>query len=321
MAVDFVEFAKVRVRAGGSQQDLLRAEVVISDLDREILRIRQGVTTARADLAQQLHIDPETDLRTLPDVPIEGVPTEIDRLYRLAVAARPELRGRLAAVSRDAVAVELAKKRYYPNVTLGLSYMDMEKTNAVTPKTASGFPNVGLTAGFNLPVYRKKLAAGVCEAEARALADAKLYDAERDATYREVKDLITQAKTQREIIGLFRGSILPKSEQALEAAATDYKVGNVDYLTLITAWREVLQIQLQVAQVEAELGKALASLERAVGVQLNAHPPAPDLGTATNPMSAPILPTPEGTGPFRRPRGPGPPVPEASPSPTPSAIP
>jgi len=27
----------------------------------------------------------------------------------------------------------------YPNVTLGLTYMDMEKTNAQTPKTASGF--------------------------------------------------------------------------------------------------------------------------------------------------------------------------------------
>ena len=45
-------------------------------------------------------------------------------------------------------------------------------------------------------------------------------------------------------------------------------------MTLITAWREVLQIELQVAQVEAELGKALASLERAVGFQLNEHPPA-----------------------------------------------
>ena len=94
-------------------------------------------------------------------MPIDGVPAEVERLYRLAVAARPELKGRLAAIARDERAVELARKRYYPNVTLGLSYMDMEKTNAVTPKTASGMPNVGLFVGFNLPVYQKKLAAGV----------------------------------------------------------------------------------------------------------------------------------------------------------------
>ena len=47
-------------------------------------------------------------------------------------------------------------------------------------------------------------------------------------------------------------------------------------MTLIhSAWREVLQVELQVAQVEAELGKALASLERAVGCEINEHPPAP----------------------------------------------
>ena len=72
--------------------------------------------------------------------------------------------------------------------------MDMEKTNAQTPKTVSGFPNVGLCVGFNLPIYREKLAAGLCEAQARAVADAKLYDAKRDATYREIKDLMTQAR-------------------------------------------------------------------------------------------------------------------------------
>ncbi len=288
LALDFVELAKVRVKTGGSQQDYLRAEVVINDLDRELIRIRQGRTEARADLAQQLHINPESELRTLPGVPVATVPDQVDRLYRLAVAARPELRGRLAAIARDERAVELARKRYYPNITLGLSYMDMEKTNAQTPNTAGGFPNVGLFVGFNLPVYQSKLAAGVAEAQARAVADAKLYDAERDSTYREVKDLITQAKAQRDIIELFRASILPKSEQALSAAASDYRLGNVDYVTLITAWREVLQIQLQVAQVETELAKALASLERTVGSQLNEHPPVPP--PPANPAAAPIQP-------------------------------
>ncbi len=286
LALDFVELAKVRVKTGGSQQDYLRAEVAINELDRELIGIRQEQTAARADLAQQLHVNPESALKTRPGVPVATVPDQVDRLYRLAVAARPELRGRLAAIARDEREVELARKRYYPNITLGLSYMDMEKTNAQTPNTAGGFPNVGLVVGFNLPVYQGKLAAGVAEAQARAVADAKLYDAERDSTYRQVKDLITQAKAQRDIIALFRSSILPKSEQALKAAASDYRLGNVDYVTLITAWREVLQIQLQVARVEAELGKALAALERAVGSELNTHPLAP--GPPANPATAPI---------------------------------
>ncbi len=296
LVVDFVAFAKERFKTGGtSQQDVLRAEVVLDDLDRELIRIRQGAASARADLAQLLHVDPESELRTIPDPNPAGVPVQVDRLYRLAVAARPELRGRLAAIDRDEKNVELALKKYRPNVTLGLSYMDMEKTNAVTPRTAGGFPNVGLVVGFNLPVYQKKLAAGVAEAQARAIADAKLYDSDRDSTYREIKGLITLARSHQSIAELFRSSILPKSRQALEASTSDYQVGTVDYVTLITAWREVLQVELQLAQVEAELGKTLASLERVVGCQINANPPQ-----SPAPTTSPTIPPPsDAAGPFR----------------------
>ncbi len=122
LAADFVAIVKERYKTGGTtQQDVLRAEVVITNLDRELIRVRQGLAEARADLAQQLHIDPESDLRTLPEAPVADVPAAVERLYRLAVAARPELRGRLAAIARDERAVELARKRYYPNITLGLS--------------------------------------------------------------------------------------------------------------------------------------------------------------------------------------------------------
>ena len=297
LVVDFIAIAKERFKTGGtSQQDVLRAEVVLDDLDRELIRVRQGTKMARADLAQLLHVDPESELRALPELPLAGVPAEVERLNRLAIAARPELKGRLAAIDRDEKNVELAVKKYRPNVTLGLSYMDMEKTNAVTPRTAGGFPNVGLFVGFNLPVYQKKLAAGVCEAQARAIADAKLYDAERDSTYREIKTLITQANANRSISDLFRSSILPKSRQALEASTSDYQVGNVDYVTLITAWREVLQVEIQLAQVEAELGKALASLERTVGCQLNEHPVRPPASPAGDPA---IPPPSDAAGPFR----------------------
>ena len=108
-------------------------------------------------------------IQTLPDLPRVSVPQELERLNSLAQATRPELQGRLAAIARDEKAVELARKRFYPNITLGLTYMDMEKTNAVAPKSASGSPNVGLFVGFNLPVHQKKYQAGVCEAQERAL--------------------------------------------------------------------------------------------------------------------------------------------------------
>ncbi len=293
----FREKAGQRLGAGGAQSDLLRAGVLISELDRELANTEAGIATARAALARQIHVSPEADLRALPDAPPAHVPDQIERLYQLAIAARPELKGRLSAIARDDEAVELARKRSYPNVTLGLTYMDMEKTNAVTPRTASGNPNVGLFVGFNLPVNRAKYRAGVGEARERSLADAKLYEAQRDETYSEIHDFMVQAKVQQNVLTLLRDGILPRAEQTLELAGKDFALSNVDLPTVLSAQRETLQVQVQIAQVEGELGKALASLERAVGCQINEHPP-----TSTpnpDPLPSPIPPPSSESSPFQ----------------------
>ncbi len=278
---DFLAIARSRVPVGGSQQDVIRAETLITELDRATAGNRQEVAAARAALARQIHASPEADLRTVPELPPQAAPAEIERLYQLAVTARPELRGRLEAIARDEKAIELARKRSYPNLTLGFTYMDMTRTDAVS-RTASGSPNIGLFVGVNLPVYRKKYQAGVCEAQERALADAKLYEAQRDETDGEIKDFFTQAKVQTDVLSLLRDGILPRARHTLELARSDYVNQNVDFATILSAQREVLQVEMQVAQVEAELGKALASLERAVGCRINeqgpGRPPAENAG-------------------------------------------
>lgn len=294
---DFLDIARIRYETGqASQQDVLSAEVALNDLDRELLTTRQGITSAQAELAEQLHVHPEADLRTIPGTPVGDVPAQIDRLYALAVSARPELRGRLASVARDATAVELARKRYKPNVTLGFNYGLMTVAGSMLPDVEAN-DNLGLFLGFNVPIYHAKNDAAVREAQARTVADARLYEAERDATLRAIRDLLSQARTQRATLDLFEGGILPRAHDALEIASSEYEAGNVDFLTLLTAWREVLQIELQVALLESSLGQNLASLERAVGLQLNENPPAAVGAENSDPMSAP--PPPETAGPFQ----------------------
>ncbi len=265
---DFREVARERLRSGGTQQDVLRAEVLLNELDRELATAEQGIAQARAALARQIHARADSDLATVPELPRLSVPRELERLEEIAASVRPEIQGRLAAVARDEKAVELAQKRYYPNVTLGLAFMDMTKSNAATPATAAGAPNVGLFVGLNLPIHHKKYDAGVLEARERALADAKLYEAQRDLASSEIQDLLAQARAEERTLDLLRDAILPRTKRTLELARGDYAKGNVDYATVQSALREVLQIQLQITQSEAELARDLAALERAVGAEI-----------------------------------------------------
>jgi outer membrane protein TolC len=307
LAADFLQVARERYRtASATQADVLRAEVAVTDIDRELETTRQAATEARAELARLMHAAPETEFRTL-EGPATGAPGELARLYQLAVTSRPDLQGRLAAIARDQTAVELARKRYKPNVTLGLAYSLMEERGSMVGEMADGMPNLGMFIGFNLPVYRGKLAAGVCEAQARVAADTALYEAERDQSHRDIKALYAQARSLANVTDLLRRSNLPAARQVLELTASDYRAGTegVDFLSVLAASRDLLQIELQIAQLEAELGKTLASLERAVGVQLNEQPPDPSAIAVPPPAPPPA----DATGPFGRGAGePEPPV-------------
>ena len=97
---------------------------------------------------------------------------------------------------------------------------------------------------------------------------------------------MVQARVQQNVLTLLRDSILPRTKESLELARSDYAKSNVDYATVLSTLREVLQVQLQIAQVEAELAKALAALERAVGCQINEHPPTPARPTRADPDRA-----------------------------------
>ncbi|MGE3820340.1 MAG: TolC family protein [Isosphaeraceae bacterium] len=289
LAAEFVEVARERFKTGNaSQTDVLRAESTLTDIDRERERNQLNLVAARADLARLTHDDPEAEYQVEILPPREDIPVEVDRLYQLALAARPDLRGGLATIARDETAVALALKRFKPDLSVGLVYQQMERRNAVSP-TAGGMPNVGLFVGFTLPVYRTRLAAGVLEAQTRVAADVASYEADRDQTLRDVKDALTRARVQRNVLELLRESNLPRARQIFQSATADYRAGNegADYLSLLNAWREVLQIELQIAQVEAELGKAMAALELAVGTQLNEHPPDPTAHAPTERVERP----------------------------------
>lgn len=262
---DIVQIAETLYRTGRvSQQDVLRLQAELSSVDSELLRMRQMQFSAQAELAQTLHISPETPVAALPELPTADLPGDLDRLYQQAVEARPELHAILFEIERDRRRVELAELDYRPDVTFKFGWSEMTTNRAIAP-SADGIDN--LTAGLtmNLPIYRQRLDAGVREAEAQAVATARRYDALKDETQREVKQLFTRATSQREMLRLFDDSIIPKTEQAFEVALREYQVGEAEFADLIANWRELLRFQITQAELESQFRQSIASLERVIG--------------------------------------------------------
>jgi outer membrane protein TolC len=279
LAESFARIADTKFRtAQVSQQDLLRAELEISNIDTELVRLRQEQQSAQARLARLMHVSPETPVRALTVLPPEQIPQDLNRLYSQAIAARPELHAQLAAVRRDRYATDLARLQYFPDVRFALGYGPMTTSGALAP-TADGVDNVSLGFMANLPIYHGRLRAGVHEAESNVVASAREYDNLRDQTQEEIKDLFAQATSQQELLRLFIDEIVPKADQTLQVSITAYEANDIDFLQLIDNWQQLLRYQLMQQQLEAQLRQTLATLERTVGGTLPVDPvlmPGPD---------------------------------------------
>ena len=254
---------KYRVERKVTQQDLLNVQVAVAQLETDLVKLRQQLESAQARLAEQLHLSPDTQVRAVDRLAPEELPGSLADLYRRAIASRPELREALATIVRDQRSVELARLNYYPDLTLGATWVDIS-SSGISP-VANGRDAVLVGASINVPIYHKRLRAGVREAEAKAVSSARKYDSLKDQTQSEVKDLFAQATSQQELLQLFREEIIPKAQQALEQSISAYQVGKVDFLQMIDNWRDLLRFEITAQRVEAELRQSLASLARAVG--------------------------------------------------------
>lgn len=273
------DVANTRYKTGRtSQQDVLRADLEISNVENELIQLRQQIQSGQARLARLLHIAPETRVEAVAELPYELLPQNLTALQQQAVSARPELHAALAAVFRDQHAANLAKLDYKPDVTLGFSWIDV--ADGGLARSANGQDALLLTAGINLPVYKKRLDSSVRSAEAGAVASARNYDAMKDATLEEVTDLFARTNSHQQMLTLFEEDILPKARQTLQVSSQAYNVGEVDFLQLIDNWRQLLRYEVNYRRLEANLRQSLADLEQAVGgwtAMSSVTPPTPEI--------------------------------------------
>ncbi|MCA9152440.1 MAG: TolC family protein [Planctomycetales bacterium] len=268
LLADIRDVANTRYRIGGaSQQDVLRAEVEVSTLQNDLISLRQQQQSSRARLARLLHLPPDTELAVLDQLPTDPLPNDLEQLRLQAVHVRPELRVKLAELSKNRREVTLACLEKKPDLTFGVTWIDVG-TAGISP-IANGRDAVLLSLGSNLPLNHDRIDSAVRSANAKAHSSAQEYDALRDRTVEQVTDLFAKVQSQHEMLTLFQTDIIPKAKQALDVSNQAYNVGQVDFLQLIDNWRQLLRYEVASRRLEADLWQALSELESIVGALPN----------------------------------------------------
>ncbi|NIV50258.1 MAG: TolC family protein [Gammaproteobacteria bacterium] len=260
------KIAEAKYRVGeGLQQDVIRAQVALTELLDERLRREAAVRSADARLGRLLDLPPDLSLprtTSLRDAsPLPDAASLLDRLE----ATSPRLRALAEHVEEAEHRKRVAELEGYPDFDLGLGYRIRQRVMG-DPVDGDDFLSASVT--IRLPIDRRKWRSRVAEHDAllrRSEAEYRRVRAElRDVLRARYADL--QRADQE--IALLEDGLLPQARQSLDSSRSGYEVDKVDFLSLIDTQVSLLNAQLRLERAIADRRAAFAAVEASVGAAL-----------------------------------------------------
>jgi outer membrane protein TolC len=272
---DFQTVAEALYASGtGRQTDVLRATVEVARIDGEIQVMEAGRRAAAARLNGLLDRPATTPVASPVLAPLPSSTPPHDTLAAWSREGRPLLRRGRLAVTRAETGVELARRAIWPDLTVGIAY-GQRGTETGTRRMGSA------TLGVTLPVH-----AGARQLAAREEAGARVRTREAELAELEagvearIAEIRARLERDRSLVRLYHDEILPEARATVESALSSYRVGAVDFATLVDAQLAVNRYETELHRLLADYGAGVAALESAVARSLPANP-GPPLGIPT----------------------------------------
>jgi outer membrane protein TolC len=257
------QISESRYRVGkGIQQDILRSQVEISLLMQRLTVLEQQRKTSQARLNTLLAHDPDASLPPAANLQQASLTFSLADLYQLARENDTGLQREKQMVQRNQLAVNLAQKDYYPDLSVGYMYQQRP-----------AMPDMnGFTFTVNVPVfYKTKQREAVRQATEEQIVAERSRDNRQTELNFELKQQYLAAKASDELLRLFSQGIVPQSSLALESSMSSYQVGTADFLTVIGNFSMVLNYEVEYYRELANYQTSLARIEGMAGVDLTSQ--------------------------------------------------
>ena len=245
------------------QQDLLRAQVELANLDAELLELERARGTARAKLNRLMGREVTAGLP--PTVAVEATARRLDRsgLFEEALRSSPAIAAARARVGGAEASLLEAKLAYAPDFTLSYTYTSVSDSGL--SQVANGEDVERFAVALDLPLWLDRLHAGRRRARAELESSREALAAVRETTALAVEESLLAAESEQGRVELLRSVVLPQASQTLEATVSAYRAGQVDFLTMIENWRRLLDLEIAMQKSLTSLAAAIADLDEAVG--------------------------------------------------------
>ena len=240
----------------GLQEDVLRAQVEVARMGEDIATMQAERIARAARLNTLLGRDATVPIGALELPEDSAALLPADSLIATAMSSRPALRAASERVAAAQASLTAARRELLPDFQVGVAY-----------QARPAFPNmVSLMVGVSLPVFAgsRQLPARREMTAMAAMSDAELL-ALKNETTAQVIEARARAERDRNLIRLYRMEVLPQARAAVQSALSSYRVGRVNFMTLVDNQMTVNRYEIEAWRLAADELQAMGDLAALTG--------------------------------------------------------
>jgi len=260
----FVDIARKQYEVGmGKQVDILRAQTELSTLTNNGINLLKEKQVVEAMVNTILSRPVNAQLGPVQEIEKDVPRWTFEQLQPLSLNTRPELKSMNFNVDMNKAELSLSKREYFPDVMARVMYKDMAMTS-------NDYWSV--MVGISIPLAPWSSGKYTSKVEEN---EVNVRRAEEDVTYMknmtsfEVQDALVKIQTNKNLVDLYRNTVIPQSEQTLQSTISAYQTGKTEFLMMIDAYRMVLMSKLDYYMSVMNYMSSQAALEQAVGLDIN----------------------------------------------------
>jgi len=179
----------------------------------------------------------------------------------------PELKAIRKMENRERLKVKLAKKDYFPDITLSTQLIETGGAiNKNTPE--SGKDPISIGFSVNIPLWANKYNAEVREKLASLRAQFKKRIDKENELISQLKLGLYRLRDAERKISLYEKELIPKAKQSFNQNIQDYKAGLGSFTDIIDTERLLLEFELSYERARTDRLKVLSEIERLLGKEL-----------------------------------------------------
>ena len=249
-----------------SMQNIIKVEVELTRVTDKIEMLNGKENALVAEINSILLRKENQSIDSENSSNYELSPIDFEPLLNSAMNNQPNLKGIKFSEHKANLMEEQAEYEFYPNFNLGVQYSQRDN-NKLTGMDYKDFLSV--VAGISLPInYGGKKTAKVNEAKYLQ----SLYQEAYQSSIQELSGSINiiQAKISELIARnkLNSNRLLPLAEQSLNVSLADFQVGKIDFVNVINAEKEILNVKTDLIKIQTDYKKNIVMLEYLVGSDL-----------------------------------------------------